>query len=189
MYTTEQAKELREQDPFDTRNIRDEFKGKPHDEIIEALQTTKTPLVVVVENLIGDLNISQIVRASNAFNAEAVYICGKRRWDRRGAVGSHNYIDVEHWEHIQEAIQQLRDRDYRIVAAEYTNDSYELPNYHWDEKTAIIFGEEGRGLTQLALDMADDVVHIPMLGTVRSFNVAGAAQMFMYEYMNCNGLF
>jgi tRNA G18 (ribose-2'-O)-methylase SpoU len=187
MYTAEEAKALREQDPFDTRNIRDEFKGMPHDAILEALQHNKTPLVMLAENLIGDFNVSQIVRAANAFNARAVYICGKRQWNRRGAVGSHNYIDVEHWEYIQEAIQQLRDQGYRIVAAEYTSESYELTNYHWEEKSALLLGEEGRGLSKMALEMADDVVHIPMLGTVRSFNVAGAAQMFMYEYMNCNG--
>lgn len=187
MYTPEQSKALRELDPFDTRNIRDQFKGMAHEDIIEALNQNKTPLVAVAENLIGDFNVSQIVRASNAFNVSAVYICGKRQWNRKGAVGSHNYIDVEHWEHIQEAIQQLRDQGYRIVAAEYTSESYELTNYHWEEKSAILLGEEGRGLSEVALEMADDIVHIPMLGTVRSFNVAGAAQMFMYEYMRCNG--
>lgn len=186
-YTAAQAKDLREANPFDSRNIRDEFKGKSVDTIKEELLETETPLVIIAENLIGDFNIAQVVRSANAFNAAGVYICGNRKWNKRGAVGTYHYIDVEHWEFVQEAIGQLRDREYKIVAAEITPDAIPLKEYIWAEKTALIVGEEGRGLSEIALKLVDDVVYIPMLGTVRSLNVAGASQIVMYDYMVKNG--
>lgn len=185
-YTLEQAKILREQNPFDARNIRDCFKNKNNESIQEELNITKVPCIAIIENLVNDFNIAQIIRSANAFNIDQVYICGRRKWNRRGSVGTHHYIHIEYWEHIQEAIQQLRDREYRIVAAELTDDAVSLVKYSWRQKSALVFGEEGRGLSQLAIDMADDVVYIPMLGTVRSFNVAGTAQMMLYDYMKKN---
>lgn len=186
-YTAEQAKNLRETNPFDSRNIRDEFKGKNVSVIKEELLETETPLVIIAENLIGDFNIAQVVRSANAFNAAGVYICGNRKWNKRGAVGTYHYTDVTHWEFIQEAIGQLKDCGYRIVAAEITSEAVALEKYIWEEKTALIVGEEGRGLSEIALKLVDDVVYIPMLGTVRSLNVAGATQIIMYDYMVKNG--
>lgn len=189
MYTPEEAKALREQDPFDTRNIRDKFKGKDHEDIMDELAQTRTPLVIISENLIGDFNVSQIVRSANAFNAMSVYIAGNRRWNRKGAVGTHNYIEVRHFECARYAIEECRDMGYEIVAAELTDEAISLENYIWLPKTAIVVGEEGRGLSQAALDLVDNVVYIPMLGTVRSLNVAGATQIMAYHYTQQLGYF
>lgn len=189
MYTPEEAKELREQNPFDTRNIRDEFKGMDHEDIMVEMAKTRTPLIIIAENLIGDFNISQIVRTANAFNAMSVYIAGKKQWNRKGAVGTHHYTKVRHFECARYAIEECRDMGYRIVAAEITDNASSLEDYGWFDKTALVVGEEGRGITQAALDLVDDVVYIPMLGTVRSLNVAGATQIMAYEYTKQLGYF
>lgn len=189
MYTKEEAKALREQDPFDNRNIRDKYKGMDHDEIVDDLHKHMTPLIIITENLIGDFNISQIVRTANAFNAMSVYIAGNKRWNRRGAVGTHHYTEVAHFECTRYAIEQCRAFGYKIVAAEFVDGAISLEKYKWQAKTALVVGEEGRGLTQAALDLADDVVYIPMLGSVRSLNVAGATQIMAYDYTSKLGYF
>jgi tRNA G18 (ribose-2'-O)-methylase SpoU len=45
-----------------------------------------------------------------------------------------------------------------------------------------MFGEEQRGLSAEALLLADDIVYIPMRGSVRSFNVGTASGIAMYDY-------
>lgn len=189
MYTKEEAKALREQDPFDTRNILDKFKGLDAEDIEKEMAETRSPLIIISENLIGDFNIAQIVRTANAFNAMAVYIAGNKRWNRKGAVGTHHYTEVRHFECTRHAVEECRDWGYTIVAAELTDNAVRLDHYEWDARTALIVGEEGRGLTQAALDLADDVVYIPMRGSVRSLNVAGATQIMAYEYTKQCGYF
>jgi tRNA G18 (ribose-2'-O)-methylase SpoU len=180
--TSEQKRLLRETNPFDNRNVADEFKGMSQVAIQTEMQLRAIPLVVITENIVRDMNVGQVVRTANAFCATKVYICGDRSWDRRGSVGSHHYINVERVPHTSIAIQEMRDEGYRIVAAEITPGAKSLATYNWQEKTAIVLGEEGKGVTELALNMCDDVVYIEQSGTVRSLNVAGAFQIMAYMY-------
>jgi tRNA (guanosine-2'-O-)-methyltransferase len=46
----------------------------------------------------------------------------------------------------------------------------------------MLFGEEGRGLSQEAIESADDIVYIPQLGSVRSLNLGTASGIAMYDY-------
>jgi len=182
MFTVEERKVLRESPPFDNRNVADEFKHLTTEEIRQEMIKRSLPFVAICQNLVSDFNISQIVRSMNAFALGTVNICGRRQWDKRGAVGTYHYIDVQQHSDINEVIEYYRSLDYRIVAAETGESAHSLPFYQWNYKTAVVFGEEGLGIIPETLNLVDDIVEIPQYGTVRSFNVAGAAQMMMYDY-------
>lgn len=167
----------------DTRNIQDEFKQYATEDIKTLLSQNHAPLINICMNILGDFNLSSVARNTNWWNARALWIVGRRKWDRRGAVGVQHYTDVVHFDHIRDAIAALRDEGYRIVAAEINDDAVPLTTYEWEDKTAIIYGEEGAGLPQEVLDAVDDVVFIPGRGSVRSLNVATTAGVFTYDYM------
>lgn len=167
----------------DTRNIQDEFKQYATEDIKTLLSQNHAPLINICMNILGDFNLSSVARNTNWWNARALWIVGRRKWDRRGAVGVQHYTDVVHFDHIRDAIAALRDEGYRIVAAEINDDAVPLTTYEWEDKTAIIYGEEGAGLPQEVLDAVDDIVFIPGRGSVRSLNVATTAGVFTYDYM------
>ena len=180
-YTPEEAKKIREVELFDDRNIRDDFKGMSHEDIINNMP--KNNLVAVCSNRIRDFNWGTVVRNANAFGLDRVIFTGKRRYDRRGTVGAHHYSTVEYKEDIFNVIQEYKDKGYRIVAAEY-DERYVMNNlyeYSWDENTVIIFGEEGITLDDEILQECDDIVMIPMWGTVRSINV-GTTSGVMFSH-------
>ena len=79
-----------------TYNVVDEFKDKSTDEIKDILRATSHPFAVLMENWQGDFNIGTMIRNANAFNAKKVFYYGKKRYDRRGAVGTHHYVDLHH---------------------------------------------------------------------------------------------
>lgn len=183
-YTQDQKKALRETNPFDERNILDHFKGMPTQKIQEHMTENSLPMISITENLVGDFNISQIVRTSNVFGIRGVAIAGGKKWDRRGAVGAHHYIDVSYYSSSLDAINYYRKLGYRIIAAELTDDAIALSKYNWIPHVAVVYGEEGKGISDEALENVDDVVYIPQRGTVRSLNVASAAAIIMYDYVN-----
>ena len=79
----------------DTRNVIDYYKEWENDQIKADLDTRRLPFIVGLENISGDFNKSTIIRSSNAFLAKESWIIGNKRWDRRGAVGTHNYIHLK----------------------------------------------------------------------------------------------
>lgn len=182
--THEEAVERRHREIFDTRNIRDEYKNMRHEDIVESLESTSCDLVALLNNSIKDFNWGTVVRNANGFNLREVDFCGRKAYDRRGTVGAHHYTFVNHRESIIDGIEYWREKGYRIVAAEY-DENYpmsSLNDYSWDRKSAIVFGEEGVSLPSDVLDIVDDIVYIPMYGTVRSFNVGTASGIFMNSY-------
>src|ERR1700722_4629062 len=78
------------------RNVRDDLKSFSTEEIKNKLEKSSFPYAVCFEQWQGDFNMSSGVRNANAFGSREVYYIGKRRWDRRGAVGTQNYTNVKH---------------------------------------------------------------------------------------------
>lgn len=172
----------------DNRNIADKYKWWDSVDITKDLNETRSEMVSVFVNLSKDMNLGTGVRNSNWFNTQPVRIAGKRGWDRRGAVGTHVYSGITHNTTPEEAIAELRAEGYRIVAAEIDERAVPLPTYSWEVKSAVVYGEEGDGLTDEIMNLVDDVVFIPGRGSVRSLNVATTSGIFMYDYSMKLGL-
>lgn len=166
----------------DNRNIMEKYRWWDHSDIVEDLESTRSEVVSVFLNIGGDFNISSGIRSNLWFNTHGTWIAGKKQYDRRGTVGAHLYTPVHHNPTPTELLQDLKSEGYRLVAAEITDDAVPLTTYQWNTKSAIIFGEEGNGLEQDVLDIADDIVYIPGNGSIRSLNVATTSGIFLYDY-------
>lgn len=172
-------------------NVKDKFKSWETHDIKVTVQAETLPYAVCMMQISGDYNFSTVVRNANAFGAREVYYWGPRRhWDRRGAVGMHNYTDVVHLRQGDyDGLLALRQRYRHFIAADIVEDlSTDLRKHVWQPDTLIFFGEEGSGLPLDILGMCDAVVHIPQMGCVRSINVGTSAGVFMYDYMMRSGL-
>ena len=80
----------------DRRNVVDRYRYWTVDAIRADLAARRHPFHVAIENLAHDFNIGSVVRTANAFNAAAVHVVGRRRWNRRGAMVTDRYLDVVH---------------------------------------------------------------------------------------------
>jgi len=191
-YTHEQRKALREIDW--TRNVRPEFKSLTNDQIKAKLAPVRNNLVFAFNNALRDFNFGGIIRVSNAFACQGVIYSGFRKFDPRGAVGVLNYEQVTHYpdiENFKMMINYLRNIGYTFVVAE--SDMYDksvlLPHFKWNSKTVLMLGEEGTGVPEEFIEMADVVVTIPQVGSVNSMNVASTAHILAYDYMIKTGRF
>lgn len=166
----------------DNRNISEKYRWWDHNDIVSDLSETRSGLISVFMNVAGDFNLSSGVRNNLWFNTEGVWICGNKKWDRRGAVGAHHYIEMDHSPSFEDLAAMLRGTGHRIVAAEITDEAVPLTTYAWQDKSAVVFGEESNGLSEEILNMVDDVVYIPGRGSIRSLNVATTSGIFAYDH-------
>jgi len=168
------------------RNVVDKYKNWPTEDIKKDLQRNANPFAVCMEHWQGDFNISTLIRNANAFNAEKVYYLGKKRFDRRGTVGSHHYVDLVFLDNDIVGLQNLKNK-YTIVAVDNNvPNTQKLNEFDWlsiEKPPLMLFGEEGVGLTTEALNLAQYAVEIPQFGSVRSLNVGTCSGILMYSYM------
>lgn len=169
---------------FDKRNVHDIYRHWHVDCIKDALRAERNDLIVIVENISGDFNLSSVIRSANQFSCREVWIAGRRKWDTRGAVGTNHYETINYAPDAITAVNILRLEGYTIIAADNVPGAVSIRNFDWPSKTALIFGEEQRGLSQEALDIADHVVYIQTRGSARSLNIASAATVMMHDYAN-----
>jgi tRNA G18 (ribose-2'-O)-methylase SpoU len=166
----------------DPRNLIDHFKYWRHDAILAALDARRHEFVVVLENFAYDFNIATAIRNANAFLAREVWIVGRRRFDRRGAMGTHRYQHVHHSDDEPALLARFKDEGMRIVAVDNVPGAASLIGYQWAAKSVLVFGQEQIGVAPHALRAADDVVYIPQYGSTRSINVGTASGITMYSY-------
>lgn len=164
------------------RNVADRYKDQSEEEIRADLRATSHPFAVCFENWLGDFNISTGIRNANGFNAREIFYIGDHRWDRRGAVGVHNYTPVQ-WLSSMDELVALKDR-YTLVGIDNVPGSIPMENYQYPYPCLLIFGEESTGLTPATQKMCKDVVHITMYGSVRSFNCGSASGITMYDVVS-----
>lgn len=82
---------------------------------------------------------------------------------------------------IRERLAVLRDA--RVIALDIIPGAVPMETYRFPERCLMLFGAEGPGLSQKAVNMADDVVYISQFGSVRSINAGAAAAVAMHAWI------
>ncbi|MBR0480365.1 rRNA methyltransferase [Candidatus Saccharibacteria bacterium] len=168
----------------DTRNLVDELKGLANEEVFARLDERRSELEVAIENVEHDFNAGTIVRSANNFNVACVHIIGRKKYNRRGAMCTDKYLTVKHWATVAEFIADQKIRGQEVVAIENNTPRVQpLGKKQFKDKTTLVFGSEGNGLSEEMLEAVDDVREIESFGSTRSVNVGVAAGIAMYEWV------
>jgi 23S rRNA (guanosine2251-2'-O)-methyltransferase len=154
----------------------------------EFRKSDKLPIVVVLDNVRSMHNVGSIFRTADAFLLESIYLCGytprpPHRDIQKTALGATETVTWKAFDDIREALQELRQNDYQLLAAEQTTESLPLHQAQFErgERLAIIFGNEVEGVQQEVIDECSMCIEIPQLGTKHSLNVSVAAGVVLWK--------
>jgi tRNA G18 (ribose-2'-O)-methylase SpoU len=147
----------------------------------------KIPLVVVLDNVRSQHNVGSVFRTSDAFLAEAVYLCGITATPphaeiHKTALGAENSVDWKYFDNTIEAVRELKQQGYSIAAVEQAENSISLDELRLENKKyALILGNEVHGVAQEVMDLCDFCIEIPQFGTKHSLNVSVTAGIVIWE--------
>jgi tRNA G18 (ribose-2'-O)-methylase SpoU len=172
----------------DTRNVVDKYRYWKMEEIVKDLDSRRHPFHVAIENWQHDLNIGSIVRNANAFLASSVQIVGNKRWNKRGAMVTDRYQHVEHRSDIQSLIEWAKTagttgQSIPIIAIDNTPGCKSLEEMKLPKECILLFGQEGPGLSEQALEASEMVLEITQFGSTRSINASAAAAIAMHSWV------
>ncbi len=145
-------------------------------------------LTVVLEDIYQDQNASAVIRTCDCFGIQDLYVTQDLHdynVNPNVVRGASKWVTLHKYERepdsVKKCYKDLRSKNYRIVGTTPDPNSASIHDLNIDDKTAIVFGTEKRGMSDFAKDNADELVHIPMLGFTESFNISVSAALIMNE--------
>ncbi|GAB3286761.1 RNA methyltransferase [Pseudoclavibacter terrae] len=167
----------------DRRNVIDRYRYWSMAAIVADLDTKRHAFHVAIENWQHDMNIGSIVRSANAFAADTVHIVGKRRWNKRGAMVTDRYQHVVHHESVAAFIDWARSEEMPVLAIDNVPGCVPIETYELPERCVLLFGQEGPGVSDEAVEVSDAVLEISQFGSTRSINASAAAAVAMHTWV------
>lgn len=154
----------------------------------EYKEITKTPITVVLDNIRSCNNIGSVFRTSDALLIENIVLCGitatpPNKDIHKTALDAEKSVPWEYFEETEEAVKILKDNGYRVFAVEQVENSISLPKFipEKDQKLALVFGNEVKGVQQSVVNLCDGAIEIPQYGTKHSFNISVSAGIVLWD--------
>ena len=149
----------------------------------------KIPITVVLDNVRSMYNVGSVFRTADAFRLEQICLCGITSTPphpeiHKTALGAEDTVSWTHYNKTLDAVSELRRHGFMIIAIEQVKNSIMLQdfNINTNQKYALVFGNEVKGVQQEVVDLCDDCIEIPQFGTKHSLNVSVTAGIVMHHF-------
>ncbi len=166
--------QLSKEDIRETKPTRDEYLTQP-----------KIPLVLVLDNVTNSYNVGAFIRLADAFSIEKIIICGELTIsDKKLKKASRNeakWVCIEYSDSTITSIQALIDKGYTAYSVELCHESVDYKEVTYPSPCALVLGNERKGVSEAALKLSHQHIHIPMFGMGNSLNVSTAGAIVLAE--------
>lgn len=157
---------------------------KRYARIREMLARRQPDLTVCMEQVHKPHNVSAIIRTADAVGVHEVHAVwpeNRMRIMASSAAGSNSWVQVKTHRTIADAVGHLKGQGMQVLATHLSEKAVDFRDIDYTRPTCILMGQEKTGITQEALDLADQEIIIPMIGMVQSLNVSVASALLLYE--------
>jgi len=156
-------------------------------------------LIAVIEEPNDIKNIGTVIRNVNALGVEKTYIIDSRKafpddWEEmrerkslsKTSVSAIKWSFVKRFDSTEECLEHLeKNRFTSVVTSPHVkgkeNHILHETDYTQYTKLAVWFGNESRGISNLAVERSEFCVSIPMFGMIESLNLGTTSGIVLYE--------
>ncbi|HKL08049.1 MAG TPA: RNA methyltransferase [Bacteroidales bacterium] len=146
-------------------------------------------ITVVLEDIYQSQNASAVLRTADCFGIQDIHIIENKNEYQINpdvALGSYKWLNLVKYNNQKsntlEAISDLKKQGYRIVATTPHTNDVNLEDFDVTQgKTALFFGTELNGLSDIMIVNADEYIKIPMVGFTESFNISVSVAIILHH--------
>lgn len=143
--------------------------------------------IIMLDEISSSQNIGSIARSAAALGVGSYLLPkqGPHPYGRRAlrvSMGHVSRLKTHRYDDIFETLRYLREAGYRIFGAEVMAEATPLSEVKVPGRWVLLMGHEGKGLSKEVLAECDETVQIEMAPDIKSFNVAVAASIMMYQF-------
>ncbi|MBX3616837.1 23S rRNA (guanosine(2251)-2'-O)-methyltransferase RlmB [Nitrosomonas sp.] len=153
------------------------------DDILDGL--TEPARLLVLDGIQDPHNLGACLRVADAFGVHAVIAPKDRAVGLTSTVykvssGAADTVPFIAVTNLARTLKQLKDRNVWIYGTS-EDAEHDLARFQLQGAIAWVFGSEEKGMRRLTRENCDQLVRIPMLGSVESLNVAVSAGICLFE--------
>lgn len=140
--------------------------------------------ILILDHIEDPHNLGAIIRTAEASGIDGIILPINRSVSvnetvMKTSVGTLYNVKIAQVNNLTNTINRLKKEGFWIYGADMNGKNYHEVNYA--NKTALIIGNEGRGLSRIVKEQTDEIVSIPMYGKVNSLNASVATGVLVYE--------
>ncbi|MGA8854463.1 MAG: RNA methyltransferase, partial [Christiangramia sp.] len=151
-------------------------------------EAEKTPIIVILDNVRSLNNIGSVFRTADAFLIQKIYLCGitanpPHKDIQKTALGATETVTWEYVEDSLELVEKLKSEGIRVYSIEQAEGAVMLNDFHPenDKTSAVVFGNEVKGVQQKVVSASDGVIEIPQLGSKHSLNISVSTGVVLWD--------
>lgn len=156
--------------------------------ISEFKKAEKTPIIVILDNVRSLNNIGSVFRTADAFLIQKIYLCGitakpPHKDIQKTALGATDTVDWEYADDSLEVVKNLRSEGINVYSVEQAEGAMMLNDFEPEngKTSAVVFGNEVKGVQQKVVSASDGVIEIPQLGSKHSLNIAVSTGVVLWD--------
>lgn len=143
---------------------------------------------VVFEDITDPHNAAAVFRTCDAYGVQDVYLIfdkepafNPKKIGKASSSSANKWLTFHIFDSTKECLEVVSSKKH-IIATAIDEDATSIFETDFTKPTtALLFGNETRGLTTTALSFADETVYIPMRGMVESLNLSVTAATCLFE--------
>ena len=154
---------------------------------LKVLENRTKHFTVVVEDVFQMHNASAVMRSCEVFGIQELNVIEERYGksiDKEIAMGAQKWVDINKFDNVTHCIDVLKNQGYQIIATTPHENDCLLDDFDISKPSALFFGTERDGLSDVVLQKADEFLKIPMAGFTESLNISVSAAIIIQNLTN-----
>ena len=153
------------------------------DEIRSALDDVRHPFEVAVYGSENYHNMGSIVRTCHSFLCAKIWQIDFGDFYKRATMGTHKFETIEPLT-LAEFLTATIDRNIVVLERNPDLQMQDIRGFHYPDRPILFFGSEKFGVPAQVIEVAENIVTIPMYGLHNDLNLAVAAGIAIYDFVS-----
>jgi tRNA (guanosine-2'-O-)-methyltransferase len=184
--------ETEEQNRLVTNHLLQFVSDRRRETMERVLSQRTRHVTLVLEDIFQSQNASAAVRTCECLGIQDLHVIEQSSSysvNKKVLKGSNKWIDIikhkgKNDNNTDLCFAKLKEAGYKILVTDPSPDGISINEVSIDQKIALVMGNELEGISDYALQNADQKVNIPMFGFTESFNISVSAAICLHTLLN-----
>jgi tRNA (guanosine-2'-O-)-methyltransferase len=159
-----------------------------YNKLFKVVQQRQFTITLLLENVFDPHNISAVMRTADAVGIQNVYVLNNmipphKKWGNKSSSSAAKWMTVHQYTNTNECVEALKKEGFALWATHLGHNAVSLHQVDFTQKIALVFGNEGKGITNELLQACQSNFIIPQMGIIQSLNISVACAVTIYEAM------